>query len=234
MASDQFPRHGDAIALVALALLRERPLHPYEMQRLLHYRRKAYAEGKTRALYRAIEELLSAGLIEAVETNREGRRPERTVYRITAEGGEALEDRLSALLERPTPEHPLFEVAVDLLPYLPMAQAEAALQARVVGLRSRVAALDTVVAGLQHQLNLPRVVLLENEYERTLVAAELRWVQSLLDDMGEGRLRWSFPDLIAELSESAALPERALAATRESSVTPSRQASPTPQGEPPR
>jgi len=228
MGIRQIPRHGDAIALVALALLKERPLHPYEMQRLLHYRRKEYAEGKTRALYRAIEELLSAGLIETLETTREGRRPERTVYRITSDGEEALADRLSALLERPAPEHPLFEVAIDLLPCLSMTQAEAALQTRVVALRSRVAALDAVLAGLQQQLNLPRVILLENEYERSRVEAELHWVASLLEDMAAGRLRWSFPKLLTELSETVILPERGPAADQ------GREESPAPEGEPTR
>ena len=76
----------DMVALTTLGLLSEQPCHPYEIQRLLKERHKAYAVGKTRTLYRAIEELEAAGYIEPLETSREGRRPERTVYRITPEG----------------------------------------------------------------------------------------------------------------------------------------------------
>ena len=128
------------IALTALALLRECPLHPYEMQRLMHERHKDYAEGRTRALYRAIEELQAAGWIEPVETTREGRRPERTVYRITPEGDEALEDWLQDVLERPAREHLVFTAAVGLLAYLPLDRAVDALSHRVVELRAELAA----------------------------------------------------------------------------------------------
>ena len=88
----------DMVALTTLGLLSEQPCHPYEIQRLLRERHKSYAVGKTRTLYRAIEELEAAGYIEPLETSREGRRPERTVYRITPEGSEELENWLAELL----------------------------------------------------------------------------------------------------------------------------------------
>ncbi len=185
------------IALTALALLRERPLHPYEMQRLMHDRHKEYAEGRTRALYRAIEELETAGWIEPVETTREGRRPERTVYRITADGEEALEDWLQDVLARPAREHLVFTAAVGLLAYLPQKRAVDALQHRVVELRAALAARDEASKAFQQELHLPRVVLLEDEHDRVLRDAELRWVMSLLEDMRSGRLTWDEESLRA-------------------------------------
>ncbi|HXZ99809.1 MAG TPA: PadR family transcriptional regulator [Candidatus Binatia bacterium] len=189
---------GSIIALAALALLSERPLHPYEMQRLMRDRHKDYAEGKTRALYRAIGELESLGWIEPAETTREGRRPERTVYQITRDGQEALEDWLSDLLERPTAEYTPFTVAVGHVAYLPQDRALAALQARLVQLRARLAAHEEASAALQQDLHLPRIVLLELEHERALGEAELRWVASLVDDIRSGRLCWNEEILRAE------------------------------------
>ena len=178
------------IALTALALLTECPLHPYEMQRLMHDRRKEYAEGRTRALYRAIEELEVAGWIEPVETTREGRRPERTVYRITPEGREALEDWLQDVLERPAREHLAFTAAVGMLAYLPQDRAADALQHRAVELRADLAARAEASSALDQEMHLPRIVLLEDEHERALREAELRWVLALLEDMRSGRLVW--------------------------------------------
>ena len=185
------------IALTALALLTERPLHPYEMQRLMHDRRKDYAEGKMRALYRAIEELEAAGWIEPAETTREGRRPERTVYRMTAEGHEALEDWLQDVLERPAREHLVFTAGVGLLAYLPQQRAIEALQHRTVELRAELAARDEASKALDQEMHLPRVVLLEDEHERVLRDAELRWVLALLEDMRSGRLTWDGESLRA-------------------------------------
>lgn len=185
------------MALTALALLSERPLHPYEMQRLLHERHKEWAAGKTRELYRAIEDLVGEGLIEAAETSRDGRRPERTVYRMTAEGREALEDRLCRLLERQVDEHPIFSIAVDLMSHIPEARVAASLATRTVSLRAELAALEEARRGLLEQMHLPRPVLLEVELRQALAAAELRWVSAILEEMRAGTVAWS-PAWLAE------------------------------------
>jgi len=179
------------VALTALGLLSERPCHPYEIQRLMRDRHKDYAIGKTRDLYRAIEELEAAGYIETVQTFRDGRRPERTVYKITAEGCEELQNWLNDLLGRPIVEHRAFNVAIGLICYLDQDRAMAALAARCVALQAELAALDEALHALQEQLHLPRLVLLEEEHAKALREAELRWVRSIIDDIREGKLTWN-------------------------------------------
>jgi DNA-binding PadR family transcriptional regulator len=181
----------DMVALTTLGLLSEQPFHPYEIQRLLRERHKSYAVGKTRTLYRAIEELESAGYIEPIETSREGRRPERTVYRITPEGSEELENWLSDLLATPVDETPVFRVAVGLLGYITQERAESALARRVVGLRARVASLEAALGMAQEDLGLPRLVLLELEHAIAVDSAEIEWIRSIIADMQSGALVWN-------------------------------------------
>jgi DNA-binding PadR family transcriptional regulator len=181
----------DMVALTTLGLLSEQPGHPYEIQRLLKERHKAYAVGKTRTLYRAIEELEAAGYIEPIETSREGRRPERTVYRITPEGSEELENWLADLLSTPVDETPVFRVAVGLLGYISQERAETALASRVVSLRARVTALDATLGMAQDDLGLPRLVLLELEHAMALATAEIEWIRSIIADMQTGILVWN-------------------------------------------
>jgi DNA-binding PadR family transcriptional regulator len=181
----------DMVALTTLGLLSEQPCHPYEIQRLLKERHKSYAVGKTRTLYRAIEELEAAGYIEPLETSREGRRPERTVYRITPEGSEELENWLAELLSTPVDETPVFRVAVGLLGYITQDRAEAALATRMVSLRARVMALDATLKMAQDDLGLPRLVLLELEHAMALAVAEIEWIRSLVADMETGALVWN-------------------------------------------
>jgi DNA-binding PadR family transcriptional regulator len=185
----------DMVALTTLALLSEQPCHPYEIQRLLKERHKSYAVGKTRTLYRAIEELEAAGYIEPLETSREGKRPERTVYRITAEGSEELENWLVDLLSTPVDETPVFQVAVGLLGYITEERARKALANRVVSLRAKVTALDATLKMAQDDLGLPRLVLLELEHATALATSEIDWIQSIAADMESGVLVWN-DDLI--------------------------------------
>jgi DNA-binding PadR family transcriptional regulator len=179
------------VALTTLGFLSEGPCHPYEIQRMLRDRHKSYAVGKTRALYRAIEELEAAGSIEAVETSRDGRRPERTVYRITPEGREELENWLADVLAAPVDETPVFSVAVGLLGYITQERAEAALAMRLVGLQARLVALDATLKLAQDDLGLPRLVLLELEHSMALASAELEWVRRIVGEMQSGVLVWN-------------------------------------------
>ncbi len=181
----------DMVALTTLGLLSEQPCHPYEIQRLLKERHKSYAVGKTRTLYRAIDELEAAGYIEPLETSREGRRPERTVYRITVEGREELENWLGDLLATPVSEVPVFSVAVGLLGYIGQDRAESALASRLVSLQARNLALEATLRLAQDDLGLPRLVLLELEHAIALGTGELNWVRSLIADMQSGALVWN-------------------------------------------
>jgi len=73
--------------LAVLCFLRERPMHPYEMQRLLLDRHwDEVLVLKRGSLYHAIRRLVSSKLIKIVGTSRDGKRPERTTYQITPAG----------------------------------------------------------------------------------------------------------------------------------------------------
>ena len=184
-------RPKDMVALTTLSFLSEGPCHPYEIQRMLRERHKSYAVGKTRALYRAIEELEAVGYIESVETNRDGRRPERTVYRITAEGSEELENWLADVLTAPVDETPVFSVAVGLLGYITQERAEQALATRLLALQARLVAHDATLKLAQDELGLPRLVLLELEHAMALASAEMDWIRRILGDMQSGALVWN-------------------------------------------
>src|SRR5262245_16656991 len=97
------------LALAILNLLYERPMHPYEMQQHMRERGHDFViKLKGGSLYSTIERLIEGGLIHPVETSREGRRPERTVYALTEVGQDELTVWLRELLARPIHEYPWF------------------------------------------------------------------------------------------------------------------------------
>jgi DNA-binding PadR family transcriptional regulator len=56
---------ADLLTLTILALLDEKPCHPYEMQRLIRSRGKDFAIAPTRSLYHAVDRLVRDDWIEA-------------------------------------------------------------------------------------------------------------------------------------------------------------------------
>lgn len=183
----------DVVSLTVLAFLTERPMHPYDVQRVIRQRHKDYAIERPRALYRAFERLARDELIEPVETSREGRRPVRTVYQITDEGRTEFSHWLLQLLERPVVEDPVFAVAVGLLGYLNPESVLEALNDRFAALEGEIAGVDAALQAMRSSL--PRLVLLAHEYRRALRQAERDWVLGLIQDIRTGSLSWDLEAL---------------------------------------
>ncbi|TDC03683.1 PadR family transcriptional regulator [Nonomuraea longispora] len=183
-------RGADLVGLTVLALLSVKDSHPYELQRLIVATHKDYVTGLPRSLYHAVERLDGSQLIEPAETVRDGRRPERTVYRITDEGRGHLAGRLRNLIEVPDPDRRGFVAAVSLLGCLPAATARKSLRTRAAVITGTVTGLAEQVAALRGE-EMPDVVLLELEYELAVQRAELDWIGTVLDRIERGELDWS-------------------------------------------
>lgn len=185
----------DLVALTVLALLLQGPRHTYEMHRLILDTHKDFVTGLPRSMYHAVQRLARDGLIEATGTSREGNRPERTTYRLTDDGGAELASRVRRLLERPDPDATLLVAALSFVGCLPVDEARLALATREATLEGQLTTVTNQLGSLSEAL--PRVHLLEAEYERARVSAELAWVRRVLADLTSGELGW--PADLAEL-----------------------------------
>src|SRR2546430_6148674 len=111
---------NNPLALAVLACLTEHPMHPYEMATTMRERGKDQSiKLNYGSLYTVVQALQQHGLIVAQETERAGRRPERTVYCLTDAGRMELIDWVSELISTPVKEYTRFEAGLSLLPLLP-------------------------------------------------------------------------------------------------------------------
>jgi DNA-binding PadR family transcriptional regulator len=177
---------SNPLALAVLALLFERPMHPYEMGLILKQRRKEDSiKLRYGSLYTVINLLLQRGFITARETARDGRRPERTVYEITAAGRDELHDWLADLVGQPSKEYPQFEAALCLLPVLAPDEALRLLRQRLHLIEQNATVLAGQIAGISAQ-NFPPIFLIENEYRLALFKAEQAFVADLVRRIENG------------------------------------------------
>jgi DNA-binding PadR family transcriptional regulator len=180
---------SNPLALAVLVTLCERPMHPYEMATTMRsYGKERSIKLNYGSLYTVVGNLARHGLIEAMGAGREGRRPERTVYRITDAGRKELDDWMAELIAVPVKEYPQFEAALSELAVLSPRRA-------LELFRERVAALERLIADARAELAdlhwLPRLFVLEAEYHVAMREAELAWVRGLAAEF-EGR---TFPGL---------------------------------------
>jgi DNA-binding PadR family transcriptional regulator len=180
------PHPSNPLALAVLALLFERPMHPYEMGVLLKQRHKEDSiKLRYGSLYTVIELLLARGFIAAKETARDGKRPERTIYELTAAGRDELHDWMADLIGRLAKEYPQFEAALCLLPVLPPDEALALLCQRLKRIEQTTAGLAGQIAGISTQ-NFPPLFLVETEYRLALLKAEQAFVAELISRIENG------------------------------------------------
>jgi DNA-binding PadR family transcriptional regulator len=193
-------RISNPLALAVLACLYERPMHPYEMATTMRARHKDESvKLNYGSLYSVVEALHNGGLIESQETTREGRRPQRTVYRITDGGVEELLDWLSTLLSTPVKEYTQFEAGLSFLPVVAPAEAVALLGARIHKLDMDLTGRRSVSARLEEHV--PRLFSVEYDYKTALLEAELTWLRTLVADIESGALSGS--DFWAGIHSSA-------------------------------
>jgi DNA-binding PadR family transcriptional regulator len=181
---------GNLLALAVLATVVQRPMHPYEIASLLRARGKEDdMEIKWGSLYTVVRNLTKHGFLEVVDSRREGARPARTIYRITGAGQAELVDWVRELVSTPQPEHPRFKAGLSVLAALPPEEAASALRRRLTALEQAIAGRRASLA--EHRAEVPRLFLIEDEYEIAVREAEAAWVGALLDELTTG----TFPDL---------------------------------------
>lgn len=179
---------GNLLALAILAVLVPgRPMHPYQMATVLRKTGKEHdMRIKWGSLYTVVQNLEKHGFIQATGTDREGRRPERTIYAITHAGRAELEDWLRELVAVPAPEPSRFEAALSVLGVLSPDEATALLDQRLRALDEDIAARQPMLE--QTGKHVARMFLIEAEYALAMRRAEAEWVRGLLAELAHGTL----------------------------------------------
>ncbi|QDP97665.1 PadR family transcriptional regulator [Microlunatus elymi] len=181
------------LAVSVLALLAERPMHPYEAYGVLMQRRADWlVKVRPGSLYHTVERLDRDGLVEATGTEREGGRPERTTYAITDDGYTALEQWVRKTLADPGREYPRFPVALAEAHNLPA-------QAVIELLTSYLQLIDSEIAvgeAATQQLRarpLQEAHWLEVDYLLALRRAERDWIANTIHRLQTKELPWPTP-----------------------------------------
>ncbi|WP_042387074.1 PadR family transcriptional regulator [Streptacidiphilus melanogenes] len=196
------------LSLTVLSLLHYQPLHPYGIQRLIKQWGKDQVVNVSQraSLYRTIERLLGAGLIEVRETERDQQYPERTVYEVTEEGRRTTRAWLVEMLAKPKQEYPEFPAALSFLVMLNPEETLKVFSARAESLRASLREIDAIMS-VEAEHRLPRVTMLETEYQRVTTSAQLAWLDAVIADLRAGRLSWSPEELIAFAESEGAAAE---------------------------
>ncbi|MER6026782.1 PadR family transcriptional regulator [Streptomyces sp. NPDC001851] len=195
---------GNPLALAVMATLWQKPMHPYEIAQTL---RRQGKDTSTKinygSLYTVVQNLEKRGFVEVTDVERQGNRPERTVYGLTDAGREELTEWLSDLMAVPVKEYPVFETALSVMGVLPPEDAVRLLEERLSTLEVQLASGRGALEKLYETL--PRLFLVETEYQLHMLRAQAEWVRGFLQEIRTGTLPGV--DLWRRFHDTGELPE---------------------------
>lgn len=169
---------SNPLALAVLAYLAERPMHPYELGKLFTARNQQESiRYRHSSLYMVVEQLRRAAFVVPVETQRESRRPERTIYALTEAGRAELQGWMRELVATPVKEYRQFEAALSLIVVLPPATVRGLLDDRLGALTAEA---DRIRARIEAS-DVDPIFLVEHEYRLALLDAEREFVRGLAE-----------------------------------------------------
>jgi DNA-binding PadR family transcriptional regulator len=178
------------LAVSVLALLAERPMHPYEMYSLMLERHQDYVvKVKPGSLYHTVARLNRDGLVEVAGVDRAGARPERTTYAITPAGADAMRDWIRRTLGDPAREHQHFPVALAEAHNLPRGIVIDLLRQYLKLLTDE---LDIAEAATRRAAatGVPEAYWLTADYFRALRRCERDWIARTIDRLETKDLTW--------------------------------------------
>ncbi|REE78899.1 DNA-binding PadR family transcriptional regulator [Paenibacillus taihuensis] len=179
---------NNMLALAVLSLLHEKPMHPYEISATMKQRGiPDVIKLNNGSLYSTVESLLKQKWIVPLQTEREGKHPERTIYSPTDAGREGFHEWLRELIYSPVKEYPHFPAALSLIGHIAPQETIQLFHQRIGYIQKdiveRRAGIELVLAK-----GLARIFIAESQFIVHQLESELNWLQSFVRDIKDGSM----------------------------------------------
>jgi DNA-binding PadR family transcriptional regulator len=172
-----------SVRLLMLGLLRNGPLHGYEIKRIIETEMGDWANVAAGSIYFALGKLASDALIEEKEVSQDSGRPARTVYGITA-AGRAEFERLLRETWGAFDRHSFpLDIGVAFMECLPREELRSFLETRERRLEGILSGLEEHQKEVEGNPEVPAQARFIFFHHRRHYQAELDWTREVLGDL---------------------------------------------------
>jgi DNA-binding PadR family transcriptional regulator len=166
--------------LVILGLLRDKPLHGYELKHIVEQHMGDWTNIAFGSIYFALGKLAEEGSIEQVAVEQKGRRPSRSVYQITEAGRAEFLRLLREVWSDVEHHYYTIDIGLAFFDALPIAEVKGHLQNRIAHIEGILQHLAVHKAETLARADVPRRATAVFEHSRLHYEAELSWTRSVL------------------------------------------------------
>lgn len=168
------------ISTLILGMLSEKNRNPYEITKMLKsLKLRKWFNMADSTVYATINQLKKNGLIEG-ESFKEGRFPEKTVYKITAEGEFELHNTISTFLEKTDPDGAKFDIAILLLHHLSKDEVLQKLKVKLEHLETSTYEIKNQIMNLERQKEIAATGLLMLKHRLYMAETEIRTIKEII------------------------------------------------------
>ncbi len=172
--------------LVILGLLRERPLHGYEIKHVIEEHMGDWTSIAFGSVYFALKKLTEEGLVEVAATEQTGNRPSRTVYALTEAGRDEFLRLLRELWAKVERQYFTTDLGLFFMDALPHEEVLEHLQGRLDELSQIVEYLERHRAENMADPHVPRRARFIFDHSKAHLEAELAWTRALRMELSGG------------------------------------------------
>ncbi len=173
--------------LVILGLLKERPLHGYEIKHIIETRMGDWTNIAFGSIYFALRKLADDGLVKTEGTEQHGNRPSRKIYAITADGLKEFHRLLFDLWETVDQFYYPLDIGLFFLHEIPNKK-------RLPLIRKRISSIDHILNHLKfHETEIkknpsvPPIAGAIFSHSLLHLKAEKQWLKEVEHDVEAGR-----------------------------------------------
>jgi DNA-binding PadR family transcriptional regulator len=171
--------------LVILGLLRERPLHGYEIKHVIEKHMGDWTNIAFGSIYFGLKKLSEEGFVEKVGTEQQGGRPSRTIYQITEAGRAEFLRLLREVWRRLERHYYATDIGLAFIEAVPIEEVKGYLKDRLVELEEILQHLDEHREETLAMAGIPRKAAAVFEHSRVHFVAEMAWTRDLLSEIEE-------------------------------------------------
>ena len=168
--------------LVILGLLRDRPLHGYEIKHVIEDHMGDWTNIAFGSIYVALKKLAEEGFVEQLAVEQEGSRPARTVFQITEEGRVEFLRLLRSVWKDVERHYYGIDIGLAFLDALTDTEVKGYLEARIEQLEESIRHLSEHQETVLAIPEVPRRAIAVFQHSRLHLEAELTWTLGLLVD----------------------------------------------------
>lgn len=178
---------GAATRLLVLGTVQIfQPVHGYFVRReLISWQIDEWAKVHPGSIYNALRSLSRLGVLDEQAVEHPGRRPERTLYRVTAAGEQELDALLRSGL-RSIGDDSVFRVALGFAGFLPRGDVLEAVREHLEALERKTGEVESTIAMILGNPSKPDASAEVTRLGLAVIGSEIAWARAYLEKVADG------------------------------------------------